>query len=179
MYGMYLGPSIMRILFRPPQTIENDRLQELDPENAAARSTGCSNFLSKLSGCMENHPRLVFIFDIVSCLAQVCGIVVFIVVSAIQGNTHVTWSVPVSLLLMSGRHWENYVDAKPLSDRFWFLPAVARRVRKARRSRIMIQFLASFWKIVVTLLMMFFTVGIHIDFIGGTDPYVAAFNLNG
>ena len=229
---MSLGPSIMKILFRPFKTAQHlknltadqdksqnlqssaadlnksqnlqnltadqdksqnlqnlaadpDKSQNLqnltaDQDKSGTQASDCnlvSRISARLSRCFEKHPKLEWYLDLTSAVLQALVTIVFIVVSAIQGNVHVIWSVPVSLLLTAGHHWENYADAKP-SFSFSCLSYVTKRIKKARRSRVMIHFVASVCKIVVTLLMMFITVGMHIDFIGGPDPYVAAFNLN-
>ena len=46
-------------------------------------------------------------------------------------------------------------------------------MKDVRKSRVVTQLISNIWKMVVTFLMMFATVGINIEFIGGKDPWMA------
>lgn len=174
MYGIVLGPGFMRLLFTSSWS-----QSFTDSDGDSVSTVHNQSFWCK--GLMFiQHLKRSTVADTVAVILQLSIVMTYIIVSAVNGNYDVIWSVPLSLVLMSFRSWENYVDD---TGRFHCLSHIALRLnrlsRRAGRSKIVIHLIASLWKIAVTLLMMFLTMSYHVSFADpGVNRWTTAFNID-
>lgn len=176
MYGILIGPGFMRLLF----TSSRSQSSASDDDDGDSVSTVSRQSLRDSGLRLIQNLKRPMVVDVAATVLQLSIIVTFIIVSAVNGTYDVIWSVPLSLVLMSFRSWENYLGDKA---RFHCLSHIALQLnqlsRKAARSRTVIQLIASLWKTGVTLLMMFLTMSHHVSF---ADPdvnrWTTTFNVN-
>lgn len=102
-------------------------------------------------------------------------IIVYIILGAVEGNT-AYWSVPLSIILVSARYWENYIGDEARYDCFESLRKHLEKVRKkTRKHKVGNQLIANVWKIVFTFLLMPLFVGHHITDLGYSQIWTAMF----
>ena len=132
---------------------------------------------------------LNIILDVLAFASQVSVLIVWPIVTAVNDEDETVlsrypWAIPFSLVLVSVRWWENYLDRVIRLGRI--RKPLLHLAGKVRRSRTKIQLVASVWKIGVSIAMMMICVGLQIDqmahgpglFTTTTDKYMAVFNVD-
>lgn len=91
--------------------------------------------------------------DVLAILVQASVLLLWPIKDAVLGEvTQETWSIPVSLILISCGYWENYVNKYTVLGP---LGSKLRELKKlTRRMRVKIYIGVSIWKIVLTLALM-------------------------
>jgi hypothetical protein len=104
------------------------------------------------------------LLDVFAITIQVSMLIIWplkVVITSDEDNWHLLWSAPLSLLLISTRWWENYIDAY---SRLGSLHEPVRKlVRAIRKGRTKTQVVASLWKVAVTIMMMMVCVGLQVE----------------
>ncbi|XP_052813937.1 chitin synthase chs-2-like [Mya arenaria] len=116
---------------------------------------GCVPALLKMFDTQREEGRkfYVFIADIVALVAQISILILWPVRDfVVNEKSELTWTIPVSLLLISIGWWENYIN------KFTAMGKLGARLkefkRRVRRMRTKIYMIASLWKIILTLILM-------------------------
>lgn len=135
MLGVTLLPGSLKILLRPIEETRGQRVLKV--------TCGVMAVLGQLSAVFV-WPVLVGIYH-----------------EEKSYDWKLAWSIPLSLILISVRWWENFVDNNSRLGRFRQpLTVLAGQIR---RSRIKVQLVASLWKMVVCLLMMMVCIAAQIE----------------
>jgi len=161
MYGLAFGPSLMILCFKSKS---------------------------------EDHARLIkdlvcAVLAVVIQLIQLSIVVVYTIIDANNNGaeTEVGWSVPLSMILVSVRYWENYIGEDCMA-RLECMEGLRKRLvdlrEKTRKWKVDNQLIANAWKIIFTLFMIPAFVGQHIDHkndgpaINHTNKWSAVFRPN-
>ena len=101
----------------------------------------------------DGRKFYVIVADILAVIAQISILILWPVRNLIvQQDIELTWTIPVSLLLISLGWWENYIN------KFTKMGAIGKRLNEfkhnVRRMRTKLYIVASFWKICLTLALM-------------------------
>jgi len=132
-------------------------LPSIDPLRGLALTfgVGCVPALLKMFDTQREEGRnfLVLVGDVVALIAQFSILLLWPARDMIAQDTReLTWTIPVSLLLISVGWWENYIN------KFTALGNIGARLRdfkhRVRRMRTKTYMLASLWKIILTLVLM-------------------------
>src|SRR6218665_1448516 len=135
MLGVAFLPGSMKVLLRPVEETRGHRVLKI--------TCGVMAVLGQLSAVFV-WPVLVGVYH-----------------EERSYDWNLTWSIPISLILISIRWWENFVDNNSRLGRFRKpLMVLAGQIR---RSRMKVQLVASLWKMVVCLLMMMVCIGAQIE----------------
>jgi len=127
-------------------------------------------------------PKLVL--DCLATVGQITVLVIWplLVVSVHDKNydSNLIWSIPISLLLVSVRWWENFVEK---NSRLGKIRKFLNRVSgQMRRSRTKIQLMASLWKVVVTFVAMILCMTTQVEYMDPLDmfekKFTAMFNFS-
>jgi len=131
----------------------------------------------------EQHRPLKVVLDSAAILVQLSIIVTWSVVLAFNNGRepgHLIWTIPVSLLLISVRWWENYFDKVSKLGRLH--KPMTRLVRAIRQSRTHIMLVASLWNIGISIIVMIVCVGVQVDKMDplqqDIDFWTAVFNFD-
>jgi chitin synthase len=150
MLGVALVPSMCKVLVRP----DNEQLRPLKI------TLDCLAIFVQLSAVIL-WPLLLILAD-----------------DNALYDTKLIWSIPVSLVLISLRWWENYVerDTRLGKLRKWF----NRLAGDMRRTRTKTQLVASVWKIGLNMVLMMTFVAIQLENSGlnWSDRMTAVFNFD-
>lgn len=131
----------------------------------------------------EKHRSLKIGLDIVAVIGQTTVLVLWPAAVAIgkqDVDSNLVWSIPTSLLLVSVKWWENFVDK---NSRLGKIRKYLNRLSgEMRRSRTKIQLIASLWKIAVSTITMMFCMLTQIDHMNPLEPFerkfIAIFNFS-
>lgn len=101
----------------------------------------------------DGRKFYVILADVVALVSQISILVLWPIRNLIEyEDVELSWTIPVSLLLISVGWWENYIN------KFTNMGKIGMRLRefkhKVRRMRTKIYILASLWKIIITMTLM-------------------------
>lgn len=121
----------------------------------------------------------------IAALFQLSVIVVFVAIGASRDKSDIVWSVPLSLVLVSSRSWFNYVGKEAtFTGRLQNVHKTLTNLRaKIHASKVVNQLIAGVWKIVLTLALLPFLVGRHLQpdrvrDAGASSQWSAVFQLS-
>lgn len=124
----------------------------------------------------EKNRALKIALDIVAVIGQLAVLVFWPAAVAIgkhDVDSNLVWSVPTSLLLVSVKWWENFVDK---NSRLGKIRKYLNRLSgEMRRSRTKIQLMASLWKIAVSTVAMMFCMVTQVDYMNPLEPFETKF----
>ena len=132
-------------------------LPTIDPLRGLALTFGVGVIPSmlKMFDCQSENGRKFYIIiaDVIALVSQISILILWPIRNLIDGvDRELSWTIPVSLLLISIGWWENYIN------KFTNMGKLGMRLRefkhKVRRMRTKIYILASLWKIILTMALM-------------------------
>lgn len=132
-------------------------LPSIDPLRGLALTFGVGvvpSILKMFDSQSEDGRKFYIIMaDVIALVSQISILVLWpILILVNQTDRELSWTIPVSLLLISIGWWENYIN------KFTNMGKLGMRLRefkhKVRRMRTKIYILASLWKIILTMTLM-------------------------
>lgn len=167
-----MGPGLMTCYLRLSESRSSSTAYDSDSTSSNGSSKSAARRCNIFRRWCTDRDTVL---DILASISQISIVIVYVIVSAIDGNYVIVWSVPLSLVLMGFRLWENFLYDVPT----WCFLGDHLKSSRARRSRVVIQLVASVWKIAVTLLMFFVITSCHVSFVDPTvNHWTTAFDID-